>query len=525
MRFVANRAEAAGLWGPRGFVVLLAAYIALHFALRLGLSKTIGTDYVAEAIFAQSLEWSYYPRQPPLYTWLQWALFQVFGVNLFSIALLKYALLALTYLFFYLSARRIFTDPRLRLLAALSPSLIYAVGWGAHVGFTNTALLMTACVATFYALVRLVETGSRMAYLGLGAALGLGLLSKYGYAVFAVSALGAALVQEGARKRLLDPRMLLAIGLAAALVAPYLAWGFAGSNGFVSVFEGTMKEGGGVPYFEGVASGLATLIEAAVMFLAPLWLVLLLIFPRAVMPGPAGRRAGANARAAAPAGAALDVRRLLEHFFVIAFALLTLGIFVAGITTFSSRWMHPLLVLFPIYFFCLVQDRGFDARQVRRFAVTLVFFAALVIAFRVAQATIGPPLCNKCRLAMPYPALTHEIAERGFDAGSIVAADEHIAGNFRIAFPDSRVISVSYPFYIPPPRSPREAGTGQCLILWHARAGEAVPERLSAFLGAKMDVSLNRAAATGFVEAEPPFRDGRALRLGYVLLEGTGECR
>jgi hypothetical protein len=520
----ARRAEAAGPWGPRGFLVLLAAYIALHLALRLGLSKTIGTDDVAEAIFAQSLEWSYYPRQPPLYTWLQWALFKVFGVGLFSIALLKYALLALTYLFFYLSARRIYADPRLQLLAALSPSLIFAIGWGAHVGFTNTALLMTACVATFYALLRLVETGSRAAYLGLGAALGLGLLSKYGYPVFAISLLGAALVQEGARKRLLDARMLLAIGLAGALVAPYLAWGFAGSSGFLSVFEGTMKEGGGVPYFEGVASGLATLVEAVVMFLAPLWLVLLLIFPRAVMPRPAGR-AGANARLLAPAGAALDVRRLLEHFFVIAFALVALGIFLAGITTFSSRWMHPLLILFPVYFFCLVEGAGFDRRQVRRIAMTLLFFAALVVSFRVAQATIGPPLCNKCRLAMPYPELARQIAERGYDAGTIVAADEHIAGNFRVAFPDSRVISVSYPFYIPPARGAQEAGTGQCLILWHGRAGETVPERLSAFLGAKMDVSLNRAVATGFVEAELPFRDGRALRLGYVLLAGTGECR
>ncbi|MEE9139810.1 MAG: glycosyltransferase family 39 protein, partial [Alphaproteobacteria bacterium] len=457
MTATGRRGEAAALWGPGGFVALLAGYVALHFVLRLALSETIGTDYVAEAIFAQSLEWSYYPRQPPLYTWLQWALFQAFGVGVFSIALMKYALLTLTYVFLYLSARRIFADPRLQMLSAFSPLLIYAVGWGAHVGFTNTALLAFACVATFYALVRLLETGATAAYLGLGAALGVGLLSKYGYAVFAISLLAAALAQEGPRRRLLERRMLLAVGLAAAIVLPYLAWGFEGTGAFETVFRQTMKEGGGVPYVEGVASGLATLLKAVVMFLSPLWLVLFLIFPRAIMPGVSATQAAGTPQSAAPGGAGVDARRLLEHFFLIAFAIVLLGVLGAGITYFTSRWMHPLLLLFPIYFFCRVRDSGFGRGQVRRYSVTLLAFVALVVVFRVAQAAIGPPLCNKCRLAMPYPVLTQQIADRGFATGTIVAADEHIAGNFRVRFPGSRVVSVTYPFYIPPPRPARAA--------------------------------------------------------------------
>jgi hypothetical protein len=439
---------AAGGWGLGGFLGLLAAYLALHFTLRLTLSGTVGTDDVAEAIFAQSLEWSYYPRQPPLYTWLVWGAFKAFGVGIASLALVRYAAVALAYLFLYLSARRLLADPRLAALSAFSLSLIFEIGWSVHEGVTNTVLLTAACAGTFYAFVRVAESGSLAAYLGLGAALGIGLLSKYGYFVFAVSLLAAALMQRPTRRRVLDPRMGLSLLLAAAIVAPYLVRGFEG-GAFEDVFRGAMTQRDSVPYWPGVASGLATLVEAAVLFLSPLWLILLAVFPRAVVRG-SGAAAGAASPPAA-AVAALDARRLLEHFFLAALAIIVLGILAADVTSFKSRWMHPGLILFPLYFFCRVEKAGFDAGHVRRYSLALVAVVALVIAFRVAQASVGPPLCDRCRLWMPYPELAEQIADAGFTRGTIVAADEHIAGNFRVRFPDSRVVSVGYDFYVPPP--------------------------------------------------------------------------
>jgi hypothetical protein len=272
-----------------------------------------------------------------------------------------------------------------------------------------------------------------------------------------------------------------------------------------------------------VASGLATLVEAAVLFLSPLWLILLAVFPRAVVRG-SGAAAGAASPPAA-AVAALDARRLLEHFFLAALAIIVLGILAADVTSFKSRWMHPGLILFPLYFFCRVEKAGFDAGHVRRYSLALVAVVALVIAFRVAQASVGPPLCDRCRLWMPYPELAEQIADAGFTRGTIVAADEHIAGNFRVRFPDSRVVSVGYDFYVPPPDEAGAREPGQCLILWNAGSGATVPGTIAAFLGSQLGVPLTGEERVNLVAAEPHFRDGRILRLGYVLTDGVGTCR
>lgn len=491
----------------RGFAAVLAVYIVLHFALRLALSPTIGVDDVAETIFAQSLQWTYDPRQPPLYTWLLWATFHVFGVGVASVALLKYALVAAGYVCVWLSACRIFLDRRLALLAVLSLSLIYAVGYGVHVGFTNTVLLFAACGATLYALLLVVERGGVVDYLALGAALGIGLLSKWGYAVFAAPLVIAALLQEESRRRLADPRIVATFAVAAAFVGPFLLLGFQGGT-MNGVFTGAMREGGHASYLAGVGSGLGSLFVAVTMFLAPLWLFAVTIFPNAL-------------RAPRRAAGVFDARRLFEHFFVVVAGVLLLGVFVAGITHFKSRWMHPALIVFPLYYFCLVRDAGYSPRQLQGWAALVAVAAAAVIGARLAQDLVGPPFCGKCRLLKPYAELARVIESQGFSGGTIVAGDEHIAGNFRAVFPESRAATSVYPFYIPP--LPPD-GNGQCLVVWEQGEGDGIPPALRQFLQAGFD------AEPGFAPIqtiEVPYRRGdpRRLTLDFIRLPGTGRCR
>lgn len=488
-----------------GFAAILAAYIGLHFALRLILSPTVGVDDVAEAIFAQSLQWTYYPRQPPLYTWLLWATFQVFGVSVAAVAFLKYALAAAGYLFFWLSACRIFPDRRLSLLAALSLSLIYAIGYGIHVGFTNTVLLIAACGATLYALLRVVQDGHLADYLALGLSLGVGFLSKWGYPAFAAPLLVAATLQQASRRRLADIRILAALAVAVALVGPYLTFGFQGAA-VAHVFNGTMREGTHAVSLAGIGDGLSSLFVAIVMFLAPLWMLAVVVFPRIL---------GARARAAS----SFDARRFFEHFFLLAGAAAILGVFLLGITHFKSRWMHPLLILFPLYLACLVEDAGFSARQLRIWLVLAATAAAAVVGARLAQDLAGPPWCGKCRLFKPYPELADAIRSRGFSSGTIVAGDEHIAGNFRVAFPDARVATSVYAFYVPPPR----AFSGQCLVVWDAGQGPEMPLALSQFLKSAFRADAGPGPVQS-VEAQYRRGDPRRLALDFMILPGTGRC-
>ena len=54
-------------------LALLLAWAAGHALLRLFLSSTLTADDAREAVLAQTLQWGYQARQPPLYNWLVWA--------------------------------------------------------------------------------------------------------------------------------------------------------------------------------------------------------------------------------------------------------------------------------------------------------------------------------------------------------------------------------------------------------------------------------------------------------------------
>ncbi|HVG49422.1 MAG TPA: hypothetical protein VM899_14965, partial [Rubellimicrobium sp.] len=72
------------------FTLAVLAYVAFQVVLRLIIGRSLELDE-AEAFYqSRHLAWGYGP-QPPLYFWLQWALFQVFGPGLLALALLKAA--------------------------------------------------------------------------------------------------------------------------------------------------------------------------------------------------------------------------------------------------------------------------------------------------------------------------------------------------------------------------------------------------------------------------------------------------
>jgi len=501
------------VWPPgRGvFLILLLGYVALFFFLRLVLSGTAGTDDVEQAIFAQSFDWGYNPGQPPFYTWVLYGLFELFGPGVHTLSLLRYSLIFLTFFFLFLSLRHLLFEPRLVLLASFSPLLIYYVGWGAHMGFTHTALLSAACMATFYAFLRLVERGSWPAYLGFGLALGVGMMSKYSFPIFALGLIGAGLIQEKSRQRLLSIRLFVSLSLALAINLPPVLWIIDGFDSFQAIFHRGMRVGIEVDYLQQVWAGLSRLVMASIEFLMPLLVFLVLIFPQGMRPPV--RRVD---------GTAFDCERLLGHFFIIVYVLLALGVLFAGVSFFQARWMHPFLLLFPTFYFLRVERAGLKPGQERRFAGILVALTLLAAIFWVAQAKIGAPLCKKCRFYEPYPVLAQSIAEAGFVKGTIVSAEEHIGGNFRLAFPDSRVINVPYAYYSPP-----ESETpGQCLYVWNAREGLAPPAPLVQVLSEKLGVTALPASMTLLVEAQNPAARDRTLRLAFVLLpSGEGQCR
>ncbi len=496
---------------PRGFVALLALYLAIHVLLRLTLSTTLTSDDARDAFFAQSLALGYLPKQPPLFNWLVFGAFQVLGVGIFSLALVKYLLLGLVYGFAYLSGRRLLSDARLAALAAFALFLMVPVNWVIHELLTHTVAALAAASGTFYALLRLEASPSRGAYLALGLALALGTLSKFSYLFFAAALLLAALTVPSFRARLLAPRMLLTLGITIALVSPYLSWFYARRLSLAGMYVEEIGPEVAASYVRGVASGLYYLARVTFYHLMPLALVLLLLFPKA------WTTRGAIASAAPGC-------RLLERFLVVELGLLVGGVLIGEVTYLKFRWVMPFYLLVPLYAFTRIDRLGDVEVPVRRFArVLLVAEAAIVLAI-VVSISRGDFLGQPSSFNVPYDRVAGEIAAAGFSRGTIVAGGGALAGNLRLRFPDSRVIRLTNPDYVPAPHS--SLRDGQCLLVWELEPKRTVPAGFREWATATLGVGWSGQEPVRVIDV--PFRLSRhyRFRVAYVLLvDGPGQCR
>jgi hypothetical protein len=95
----------------RIFLLVLAAYFLLQIVIRVGMSYSLNLDEAEQAFEFQQLRLGY-DVQPPLYAWLQWLMFSVFGVNLFALSALKNLLLFCTYLAMFYMARSMIAPGR-----------------------------------------------------------------------------------------------------------------------------------------------------------------------------------------------------------------------------------------------------------------------------------------------------------------------------------------------------------------------------------------------------------------------------
>lgn len=110
------------------FLLLLGCYFSLHIVLRVIISDSLDYDEAEQALLGQWLL-AGYTEQPPLYTWIQYGLFKLFGKGVFAISLLKNSLLYLTYIFVFFSSREVLRDGRAAILATASLLLIPQIAW------------------------------------------------------------------------------------------------------------------------------------------------------------------------------------------------------------------------------------------------------------------------------------------------------------------------------------------------------------------------------------------------------------
>jgi lipopolysaccharide core galacturonosyltransferase RgtB len=444
----------------RRFLLAMLLYFALHVLLRVTISDSLDYDEAEQALLGQWLL-AGYTEQPPLYTWLQYLLFTVFGENVFAISLLKNSLLFATYLFFLLAGREILADSRAAVLAAAALLLIPQIAWESQRDMTHTTLAVAAAAATLYQGLRLVRQPTATAYLLFGLCVGIGILAKANYLLFFAVLLLSLLTTREGRRVCVNPAILLSAATALMVAGGYLHWMygnldivFSASHKFKRVVE---------PDY---AAGILSLTTKSLLFLTPFWLLFLLLFPEAL-------RGRGRVETEFP-------RRLIGRYLLTLALLLLAMVLLLKVTYVKDRWLQPLLFVAPLYAFSRLAPERLSPRRSRLF-LSLALLAALGVYTAFTMRVVSAQASGHFpRLNYPFTAMASDIRTGGFQGGVIVSNDRFLAGNLRWRFPGSTALIPGYRL-----ENLVDAGQSlQAIAVWDGKRHPQIPAELADYLRA-----------------------------------------
>lgn len=206
----------------KAFWIAAAALTALRVSTLLATPLGLGPDEAQYWFWAQTPDAGYFSK-PPLIAWAIAVTTGLFGDAAWATRLSAplFHLGAAAFLFH--AAKRLY-GARAGFWAGLGWLVMPGVALSSFVIATDAPLLFFWSGALFF-LVRIVDAQHpRMAdFAGLGAAVGLGMMSKYAMIYFPI-ALVIMTAAPGLRRRLLKPQTALAALIAAALFAPNVLW-------------------------------------------------------------------------------------------------------------------------------------------------------------------------------------------------------------------------------------------------------------------------------------------------------------
>jgi Dolichyl-phosphate-mannose-protein mannosyltransferase len=446
IRSFAVRAESTGLALPVG--TLLAAFAALRMAYAGGVEP----DESDLILFGQRLAWGY-SEQPPLYSWLCAAAFELFGTGVAALVAVRTAILAATVAFLVAAARRAIPDCRLATLAAASVLLVPSLAWHALTYLTHSILVFLAGVACLYFVLRIVQGGRARDYVFLGVACAAGALAKYNFAFFAFALLVAAASLEHARRRLLDPRIGLTAATFALLVAPHAVWLYEHRTILREelLLKVTHTRAVEIGRLARSAIGLREVATNSLLAAGPLALAVVLTFR------------GARGRTdAEPAAGDAFAARLLGRFLAIALASMVAMVLANGWDRFHERWLMPFMLVMPLWLFARLNPSAVEPRAVRRFGLLLAALAVAYLAVRSVQVlAFADRTSGLYPLRLDFTELARAIESEAGSRPLILVKQREVGGNLKLAMPGARVLCCYGNLHDLPPEG------GPIVIAWN----------------------------------------------------------
>jgi len=258
-------------WAGIALVALTAA--ALHMATngRYGFHR----DELQFLSDARHLDWGYV-SYPPMTPFLEHILLSIFGLSLVGLRLFSVIAQTLVIIVSALMARDLgggrLAQVTTALAVALSPLPIFEA---TEFQYTSFAFLWWVLVAWFT--IRLLKSGNPRWWLAIGAALGLGLLTKYAI-VFYIAGVLVGMAFSPARRYFVSRWFWAGVALALLIFLPNLIWLF--RHDFISyrflqhIHTRDVGEGRAAGFLSGQFRACANL------FAAPVWLIGLYAFLR-----------------------------------------------------------------------------------------------------------------------------------------------------------------------------------------------------------------------------------------------------
>lgn len=401
----------AGFW-----LALFAAYFAAQALLRITLGDRVNIDEAEALLWAQSLDWGYGP-QPPLYIWLQGAIFAVTGPGVTGLAVMKALVLWGIMASGFTLARRWVTPDRIALagLATLALLWLPELSWESQRIRTHNTLAALIAMLCVLVLLHLRARPRASGFALLGTLFGLGLLAKWNFGILIPALLGALLLSPGGARVLLRPAALWLLLLPLVLIAPTGLWML--NNPEIALASmGKL----GLTADQGPAwrLWLATFANNALQFAGLPALVLGLF-------ALVGRR---PANLPEPARAEM---RLVWLGVTIALGLVFLTGLASGATRMNARWFLPLaLPLLPLFGVRVAARLGPRARMI--FAALSATLAALLLVASGVMLTRDPPLPGR-----PLPEMAAALPQTGAD--QVILAPVALAANLSLLAPERHI--------------------------------------------------------------------------------------
>ncbi|GKS70290.1 dolichol-phosphate mannosyltransferase [Nitrosomonas sp. PY1] len=173
--------------------------------------------------YSQHVDFGYYDH-PPMVSWLIWIGTTIFGHNEFGVRVgsLLCGFIAIGYL--YAFASNLYNKSTAMLSVLLM--VVLPIGFVSGLLMMPDAPLVAAWMATLYYMERALLSNQRSAWLGMGIAFGIGLLSKYTLGLLGIAALVFVIVDPIARRWMMRPYPYLSALLALLLFSPVIYWNY-----------------------------------------------------------------------------------------------------------------------------------------------------------------------------------------------------------------------------------------------------------------------------------------------------------